>query len=165
MKEIQLSTGGVALVDDEDFDFLSKWKWKQDRFGYVTRSVYRGVENGVKKYGTVKMHKLILPNIPYLDHKDGNGANNQKSNLRACTHAENMRNVKKRVDCTTGFTGVRKGPYSYHARVQLNGRQIHVGCYDNAEAAAKARDQAATLLHGEFARLNFPETLALGGQV
>jgi len=84
MREILLSRGHVALVDDADFDWLSRSKWHCSNDGYAVS-------------GVVVMHRLIMdaPDGMEVDHIDRNKLNNRRSNLRVCTHAENMRNIVK----------------------------------------------------------------------
>jgi len=160
MKQIQLTKGKVAIVDDEDYYMLSKIKWQATESlntFYASASLPR--VGGKQK--TVKMHRLILgvtdPKI-HCDHRDGNGLNNQKSNLRICTNGENQRNACLRTDNKTGFKGVcfysREGRFI--SRISVGKRTFRLGSYLNAEDAARAYDKAAKIYHGEFARLNFP---------
>ena len=91
MKEIPLSQGKVALVDDEDYKYLNQWKWyaaKQGNDFYAFRNDYT-----VSPPKTVRMHREVLVEDPRdIDHIDGNGLNNQKVNLRYCTHSQNHQN-------------------------------------------------------------------------
>lgn len=161
MKEIPLTKGKVAIVDDEDYDMLCAMKWRATECVntfYASASLPRCA--GVQK--TVKMHRLILgvtdPKI-HCDHRDGNGLNNQKSNLRICTNGENQRNATLRTDNKTGFKGVcfYSRDNKFVSRIRIAGRSFYLGSYHTAEDAARAYDEAAKRLHGEFARLNFPQ--------
>lgn len=151
-KEIVLTGGQVALVDEEDFDQLSQYTWKASRKGntfYAERS---------EKKVTIMMHREIMnaPSNMEVDHIDGNGLNNTKANLRLCSHTENMRNQKMAKSNKTGFKGVM--PYyknGFRAMIYFEGKSIHIGVYDTAEEAAKAYDRKAVELFGEFARTNF----------
>jgi len=156
MKEIQLTNGGTAKVDDEDFDELNQYRWfshkdKERGTAYAWRHQYLGV----RKYGMVKMHQQIL-GIKGIDHKDRDGLNNQRFNIRPCTNGQNQMNARPRHGCSSRFKGV-----SYHnqndrwrATIVLNGKQHSLGCYSTQEAAALAYNKKAVELFGSFARPN-----------
>jgi hypothetical protein len=162
MKKIALTKTKFALVDDDNFEKLNQWNWNFSR-GYATRHIYIGT-----KRTTVRMHRTIL-NIPsgmYPDHIDGNKLNNQKSNLRICTHSQNMMNRKIQAN-STGYKGVSycntcyKGKkYQYiQAHIRINKKLIYLGTFPDLISAAKAYDAKAKELFGEFARTN--ESLGL----
>lgn len=160
MREIKLTQGKVALVDDEDFEVLNKYKWHAYKSGnlyYAGRGVY---ENG--KVYSVKMHRQILgltnPKI-HCDHKNGNGLDNSRNNLRQCTHAQNQRNVSARACNRSGFKGVswHSRDERWEVRIRIAGEKKHIGYFKSVLDAANAYDIAAKKYHGEFAKLNFPE--------
>lgn len=158
MKEIQLTKGYTALVDDVDYEWLSQYSWFSTgphSYAYATRWAPRP-EGRILVY----MHRMILdaPSAVSVDHIDGNSLNNQRSNLRLATHGENMRNRKRHSNNTSGYTGVYwdASKRKWRAEVRLNGKNKHAGYFSDVEEAAKARDLLARELHGEFARLNFP---------
>jgi len=92
-----------------------------------------------------------------VDHKDGDGLNNQRSNLRRSSALQNSQNQRLSRRNKSGFKGVFfKGP-KWMASIRMNGRSTHLGMFDSAEAAALAYDAAAAAAFGEFARLNFPD--------
>lgn len=153
---IYLSDGTAVLVDEEDVSMLSKFRWVpigQNRYaGFYSKDAVRTTK-------VVMMHRVIMnaQQGQMVDHKDGNPYNNQKSNLRFCTHAENMRNRKLRRDSQSGIKGVRRfcwhGGLKWQARIRFNGKRFHLGYFQTKEEAAEKYSEAALQLHGEFARL------------
>lgn len=156
-KEIQLTQGKVALVDDEDFDYLNQWKWYANNLKgkfYAVRS-----ESINKKYtGCLLMHRVIMNPTKGLvvDHINGDTLNNQKNNLRNCTHADNIKNQKLSISNKTGFRGVswHKNNKVYESRIRSNNISYYIGSFNNPIDAAKAYNEAAIKFHGEFANLN-----------
>ena len=156
MKKIPLTQGKYALVDDENFEELNKYKWCTYKHGntfYATRGF---LENG--KSVSIKMHRLILKarKGETCDHINGNGLDNRRSNLRLCTQAENVRNTRKRHDNTSGYKGVVWHKYNkkFTARISIEKKRIELGSFDTAREAALAYNKAAKKHHGKFARLN-----------
>jgi hypothetical protein len=163
MRKIFLTRGKVALVDDEDFEWLSQWKWSVETHAktfYALRSIYLGRENSKAKMTLVRMHRVIMgmPVNKEVDHKDGDGLNNQRDNLRVCTHSQNLSNRGKDKDNTSGYKGVwfDKNRGKWSADLHFKGRTVHLGRFTSVIEAAKAYDKAALKYFGEFARLNFP---------
>jgi len=159
MKSILLTQNKVALIDDEDFERLNKYKWcafHLKNYWYATRNIRIVTNRQILLY----MHRIIMdpPSNVMIDHADGNGLNNQKSNLRICTSSQNIANTKISCDNTTGFKGVayHKLQGKYTARVQKDGVRFNLGVFINPKDAALAYDKAALEMFGEFARLNFP---------
>jgi hypothetical protein len=159
MKQITLTQNKVALVDDEDYEYLIQWKWCADKGHNTWYAVRNNFINKVKF--KIYMHRVILQNATEVDHEDGNGLNNQRYNIRDSTRIQNSYNQNKRVDNTSNYKGVilkidkfRTKPWL--ARIFVNKQQICLGYYATAVEAAMAYDQAAKELHGKFARLNFP---------
>lgn len=140
-----------TLVDDEDFEFLNQWKWHKNNENYVSRLTKDGE--------TVRLHRVVMntPKDMECDHIDRNGLNNQKSNLRNCTHAENMRNSNRSKSNTSGYRGVFVSGKYWMAKIIVMGRQIYLGSFRDIEDAARAYDVAALKYHKEFAILNFPK--------
>lgn len=165
MKEIPLTQGKVVLVDDEDYDFLNQWKWhalkSRDTF-YAARGVY-------SKHGIIqiRMHRLLLnaPADMEVDHRDGNGLNNTRRNIRLCTAQANRCNERKRANKTSQYKGVswHKKDRRWHARIQLNGILKYLGGFHTQEEAALIYNMAAATLFGEFARLNWLRERSKGG--
>jgi len=150
MKEIPTTRGKFVLVDDDDYLVLSRQKWCSDEYGYAKRRK--------DKYGRESwMHRLIMNAPAHLevDHVDGNRLNNQKYNLRLCTHAQNSRNRRKNISHkSSAFKGVSWNPIGekWCARITVSGRTIHLGYFVEEEDAAKAYIAAAREYHGEFVR-------------
>jgi hypothetical protein len=93
--------------------------------------------------------------IGVIDHINGDGTDNRIANLRPCTQAENLRNSKVSANNRLGLKGVRQLRHGkYQARIRYDGRSVHLGVFESAEAAAAAYDVAAKAHHGEFARPN-----------
>lgn len=158
MKEIPLTQGKVALVDDDKFEELSRYNWcaaKNGRTFYAMRSTPRD-ENGKQK--GIWMHHELLPGELKVDHRDGNGCNNQLDNLRFATNSQNAQNRQKCLGRSSKFKGVdwNKKTSLWRAFICKNGVRKFLGYFDSEENAAMAYDSSAVILHGEFARLNFP---------
>lgn len=155
-KEIELTQGKVAIVDDEDYEWLNQWKWcyhKSYNGGYAERTDYK---NGVQK--TIKMHREIMNATKgqQIDHKNLNRLDNTKENLRICNIQENSFNRKSK-GVTSKYKGVSystNGNCKWRARIYCGDKRIHIGYYDNEIDAAKAYNEEAIKLFGEFAWLN-----------
>jgi hypothetical protein len=150
-KLIQLTRGKVAIVDDEDFESLNKFRWYCDR-KYAVREIMR---QGIKE--RIYMHRLIAnaPDHLEVDHINGDGADNRKDNLRLCTHAENLRNRGRAKHNASGHKGVwfSKQSNRFIAETRLNGKKIHVGSFKTAEEASEAYKAKALEVHGDFANI------------
>jgi len=157
MKEIKLTQGKVALVDDEDYDFLMQWKWfatKAKLTYYADRCLWIN-----KSCRHLSMHRFIM-NAPIgkeIDHINHNGLDNQKSNLRICDKAENNRN--RTAIGKSKYLGVY---FEYHggilyirASIRTGNKRIFLGSFKTEEEAALAYDKAAIIYHGNFANTNF----------
>ena len=158
MKEIKLTQGKFALVDDEDFDELNKFKWYAQG-GANSFYARRDISNNGKRY-RILMHRKILgltnPNI-HCDHVNNNGLDNQKSNLRGCTVSENLRNSKPFINSTSKYKGVSfyKRDNKWRAQIMIDGKETHLGYFKDEIEAAKVYDKAAKVHHKEFAYKNF----------
>lgn len=154
MREIHLTNGGEALVDDDDYDALAQFKWFKIRAGHTfyVRRYMLDKDRGVGLH--IAMHTQILGCSP-VDHINLNGLDNRKQNLRACTPQQNTFN--RRATGLIGFKGVRRLGVKYAANLRVNGAMCHLGMFDNPVDAARAYDSAAAFYQGEFARLNFPD--------
>jgi hypothetical protein len=151
MKEIPLTKGKMTIVDDEDYEWLSQSKWHAcfSRGKWYARTC---TSDGK----IVRMHRLIMNAVDgvEIDHKDGDGLHNWRSNLRECTRSQNMRNV--RATSSSGYKGVSPIPYGrWRARIYLDGHEVRLGHFLSPEEAARAYDVKARELFGPFARTNF----------
>jgi hypothetical protein len=162
MKKIDISTpkypDTFALVDDEDYEKLNSFNWHADK-GRHTLYAERTKWNG-KSYVKFKMHRDIMqsPQGADVDHRDGNGLNNQRHNLRPCTRSQNQHNRRLQGGSSV-YKGVHwnKDAKKWHGTIQCNKEKFHLGLFTDEIEAAKAYDNKAKELFGEFAYLNFPE--------
>lgn len=157
MKEIPLTKGFVAKVDDGDYESLSEHKWhvKQYKTGNVYAARMDRDANG--KRLTVLMH-IEITGQKGMDHADGDGLNNQRLNLRPASRSQNGMNKRKVKLTSSKYKGVMWYPrYGvYYAYIKDDGKRIHIGQFGQDEvAAAKAYDKEALTRFGQFARLNF----------
>lgn len=145
----------IALVDDEDYDFLNSIHWTA-HLNKKAKSYYAEMTREGK---TIGMHRLIMgePKGLLVDHKDRNTLNNQKSNLRIASHSQNSANRKARtIKKTSSFLGVafEHDRMKWTARIRKDKKGIRLGCFNTEIEAAKAYNDAALKYHGEFANLN-----------
>lgn len=149
MKEIKLTKGMVALVDDEDYKWLNQWKWYYSSAGYARRDPYER-----NKRSHIMMHRLInhTPKGMETDHINGNRIDNRKKNLRSYTRQQNRVNKPKLKTNTSGINGVswHKKANKWRAQVYLNDKQIYLGLFTNILEAKKVHDEKARELFGEF---------------
>lgn len=157
---IPLTQGKNAIVDTEDFHWLSKWNWCAV-WNIKTHSFYAA--RGIRIDGgtiSVKMHSAILRCKPGEegDHKNHNTLDNRRNNLRKCTHALNMRNQKLYAGNSSGYKGAgwHKRIKKWQSRIRVDGKLISLGYFHSKQDAARAYDCAAKKYFGEFAHLNFP---------
>lgn len=154
MKEIQLNRGRVALVDDDDYEKLVKFRWITTSGGYVVTS-----KSVCNRTVNTLMHRMIMGcsrgDGLIIDHKDKNPLNNQKSNLRLCNKSQNAANANKRESASKyiGVTWVKREKI-WVAQITKNYQNYYLGRYKNEEDAGLAYNKKAIELHGEFANLN-----------
>lgn len=170
VREVPLTRGIVALVDEADWHrelsvtFVDGRTWR----GTLAEPSWFAVVRGAKAYAGSKvigkadlsLHRAIMcAGVGQIvDHIDGNGLNNRRSNLRFATQQQNCQNRRAMLGCSSRFKGVSFVSASgrWHAYIKHNQKRTHLGFFDDEEAAARAYDEAARLFFGEYAKLNFP---------
>lgn len=160
MKEIKLTKGFTTLVDDEDFDELNRFKWFALTAG---KSVYAArnemfFERPLRKRKIIKMHKYLLPNKKFVDHKNGNSLDNRRHNLREVTKSQNGRN-RRAVGASKyiGVALVHFGKYErkWGASIRIDGKKVTLGHHASEVEAAKAYNDAAVRFGvSDYCRLN-----------
>lgn len=153
MKEIILTRGKVALVDDEDFELINSMSW------YLAKRKHTNYAATEIKNKAVYMHRFILglnDRSKLTDHIDHNGLNNQKSNLRITNPSENTSNTSSRKKSTSKYLGVsfNKRDKKWSAFIKKGNLKKNLGAFEKEEDAAKAYNKAALELHKEYANLN-----------
>lgn len=156
MRRIKLKDGSVVKVDNEDFNMLSKHVWLPQKM--VNGKVYPYTRINGKQ---ITMHRLIMnpPKGKMIDHLDRDPLNNQRANLRLCTHTENMRNRTPSKNGTSKYLGVmrrnyKNGKFKWCAEIKRHGQKYRLGTFLNEDDAALAYNAAAKILFGKFANLN-----------
>lgn len=160
-REIPLTRGQVALVDDCDFDRVSAFSWfakpaqQTDVKFYAARSARKGEE------GTfIYLHRFIVlaPAHLLVDHISGDTLDCRRANLRLCTGRQNS--INRAYENLTGFRGVERTPGGFRVQFESEGVVFRLSALPTAETAARAYDALAREFHGEFAVLNFPKRSA-----
>lgn len=155
MKEIPLTQGKVALIDDDMFDRVSYFKWSADKSG---KNYYARTNIGVDgKEKSFKIHQLLLgfPKNCDIDHINGDGLLNTKDNLRLCSHSENCRNSSLKINNVSGFRGVHwhKNNKKWVAQINKNGKRVNLGYFINIEDAVIVFNKASKEIYKEFSRV------------
>jgi len=152
MKKIKLTQGKYTLVDNKDFESVSKFKWCYNG-GYAMRGIREG-----KHTRKVYMHRFIC-NPEYnleIDHINRDRLDNRRINLRACTRKENAGNISLAKNNTSGFKGVgwSMEKNKWRSYIETRGKLKHLGYFNNKKVAAKIYNKVAKLYFGKFASLN-----------
>lgn len=147
---LTLPSGHICLIDDEDFEVVSKYKWHIKR-GYAEAWTRDKTPNSLQ---SIRMHRLIMPHIKgMIDHRNSNRLDNRKQNLRESTKSTNGMNRGKPITNKSGYKGVswnaRVG--KWYASIQKEQKSMGLGYYENIENARDAYIKAAKELFGEFA--------------
>lgn len=149
--------GNSFIFSKEDYHLLS------NRYCFVTsnESGYGYAMSRDPDGSQIQISRLLLnlSNEDFVDHINGNHLDNRRCNLRIATVSENSRNARIRCDNSSGFKGVsyNRRKSKYRSYINSDGRQFHIGYFDNPEDAARVYDTAARFLFGEFACVNFPQ--------
>lgn len=162
MKKIALTQGLFALVDDEDFEWLNKHKWyahkgRANKSPYAVRKSSRKDNNGKQK--DIAMHRAIaikhqlIQDYQMADHRDLNGLNNQKQNLRLASHGNNLHNRSVQKNNISGLKGVSPSGSNWRSRIGINGKYHCLGTFFSKEQAHEAYKKKALELYKEFARV------------
>jgi len=157
MKTIKLTKGYEVIVDDEDFEYLSKFKWH----------VWVKKNGKPYAYATIPIHRMIFKeSVKYLgnehiDHKNGDGLDNRKNNLRLCDSGKNMMNRSVNSNKKSSkFKGVYLNGKSkinpFYSMISFRKKNYRLGQFKTEKEAAIAYDKKAIELCGDFARLNYP---------
>lgn len=153
MRNIPIGHGMFATVDDEDFQAMSTYTWHRQK-GVNTFYAATNVRKG-NRYVTVGMHRMIneTPDGLHTDHRDGNGLNNTRANLRTATRTENQRNRQPNRKGTSTYKGVYwdRQKSMWRASIRVNGQLKHIGLFTDQRVAAQAYAERAALEFGEFA--------------
>lgn len=155
--------GEVAVVDAVDAPLVNRYSWYAQRFKHTTYA--QTTIPGHKPQRRVLMHRLLMgePDCD-VDHRDGDGLNNRRANIRLATRTENCANTKKKPGCSSRYKGVRwsERGHCWRAAIYVKRTQVHLGCFKNEDEAGMAYDIAADIVFGEFARKNFPDAKMRG---
>jgi hypothetical protein len=160
MAEIMAISGETIVVDDGDLDALTQHRWyiQRTKRAHTIYAMARvAMPDG--RHVTKGIHRLIMgdPVGMDVDHINGNGLDNRRSNLRVVTRQQNLQNQKARAG-SSAYRGVRAANGKWLAGITHNYKRIHCGTFVTEEAAAQAYDAKARELFGEFAALNFPRS-------
>lgn len=159
MRRIKLSKGYSAIVDDEDYEYLSRWKWFAQKMAHTVYAARKPwIAGGKGKSTKIFMHRIIAktPSNLQTDHKDGDGLNNRRSNLRSVTRSDNTFNrVKWRKGCESKYRGVYldKRDGVWFSNITINGKSIYIGRFKKEKDAAIAyRLKIAEIAPNKFIR-------------
>ncbi len=156
MRQIQLTQGKYALVDDEDYEWLSQWKWHADKKGNNYYAKRNFMVEGVRKNTYIHRDIMNPPKYMEIDHKNGDGLDNRRKNLRVCTKSQNAMNRKSQKYSTSIYLGVSwdKEKKRWRAIIKANGKTKKLGRFKTELEAAIIYNIAARKYFGEFARPN-----------
>ena len=164
-RKIYLGEGEWTIVEPMDYYRLKNFNWYIGGNGKEFYA-FRNVKAGPGKTKMVSMHREIMrpPGHLLVDHRNNNTLDNRRANLRLASHSENSYNrPKTKAKTTSQYIGIylEKRTGRWTVKIRANGKRLWLGRFESEIEAAKAYDAAAKKYHGEFARLNFPESKEL----
>lgn len=166
MKEIKLTKGKVALIDDGDYERVSQHNWQASRSlskpswrprkWYAVRRIWLPE---LKTKETLFLHRFLLnpPDHLEVDHINGDSLDCRRSNMRLATPAQNRMNRGPQINSASGYKGVCQRGSRWEAQIRVNGKKLNLGCFSTPTEAARIYDQAARKHFGEFAYINLPD--------
>lgn len=165
-RRIPLGEGKFTIVEPEDYYRFNNFHWSCKKRGDCFYA-FRLLNSPDDKLNFVLLHREIMnaPKGMLVDHRDGKGLDNRRANLRLATRSQNNCNRrKKKTKALSQYVGVtfdkrNKRKKRWFARIYINGKCKHLGCYKSELEAAKAYDEAAKKYFGEFSRLNLAEQI------
>lgn len=150
--EIELTKNKIGYCDVADWERVKYHKWfahEQPKTFYIKTNIDRSI---------MALHTLIMCPPPgfQVNHKDYNGLNCRRENLELCTSTQNTINERLRSNNLSGYKGVSwyKRDGKWRSYIRPNGKQIHLGYFDDPKEAAIAYNKAAKEIYGYFAFLN-----------
>lgn len=153
MKQIQLTQGKTAIVDDADYEILMQYKWWALR-SVLSDHIFYAMTRLNGRITSMHVALMKSPKGFEVDHIDGDGLNNLRSNLRLVTKSQQRMNQKIYKNNHSGFKGVFAERGRWRAVISVNKKLIHLGYFDEKLDAARHYNSAAQKHFGEFARLN-----------
>lgn len=154
MKEIKLSQNKIAIVDNDNYERLNRFKWYANYDGYNWYARRKINIDGKQK--TIYMHREVM-NVPkgvFIDHINGDSLDNRRENLRFCTNQQNQCNRDAQKNNKLGIKGIRlhEARKKFEARIKVNGKSIYLGYYTNLDDADSVYRKAEEKYFGKFAR-------------
>ena len=154
---IPLTQNKFTLIDSEEYEKVSQYKWYLNSTGYAVRNEYTKV-NGKWKLKIILMHRVLLsaPKGKVVDHINNDSLDNRKNNLQICSQLENLRKKRMQKNNTSGYRGVSwyKNLQKWSAEIWVDRKRINLGYFKDGNEAAKAYNQAAIKYFGKFAQIN-----------
>lgn len=165
MKRIQLTQGYFAIIDDNDYESVVRFRWHiltVRSIRYAEHTTYLGIVGRRQRKVNMLLHSLIMRPSKGMevDHRNHDGLDCRRDNMRICTHAQNIMNQRPRRGCSSQYKGVSwyaPGRKNWRAYIRVNGVLIFLGAFRTEDSAAIAYDTAAQKHFGEYAFLNFRE--------
>lgn len=159
MKKIPLTQGQFAMIDNEDFDLVNRYKWTANKIGNTFYAITGAWDRELKKQTPIRMHRLVMKvydSSIFIDHIDHNGLNNCKYNLREATRLQNQLNSPPRKNKNSKYKGVYwcKCARAWRVKIRHNQKNKMCGTFHNEVEAAIKYNEVAFKMYGEFAYLN-----------